>query len=309
MNAALVEQVKSLQRSDPSAKEFWGSYTTSQGGGTRDPNKHTAEFLQGFIDQYNAGGAAAFQGMGAGAMGGAMGAGGWGGGDDGSVEGLAAKVKEMQRSNANAKEQWTAFTDLNGAGRRDPSKHTPEFLQGFIDHIQSGHQINPSAAAGNMENPGLGDAFKLLQKKSESFKNHWRQFCTTQGGGRFDPSKHDTAFHMCFIEHISSLASGGAGSAYQGGGMGGGGMMGPMGASAAPFKMMRNDSGMGMGMGASGDPMKDGLINRVKAFQRAGTEQKELWATYVDTYLGGARDPTRHDASTLHEFCTNHGVP
>merc|ERR1740123_2605760 len=27
------------------------------------------------------------------------------------------------------------------------------------------------------------------------------------------------------------------------------------------------------------------------------------------TYLGGGLDPSRHDAATLHEFCTNHEVP
>merc|ERR1712217_321241 len=65
---------------------------------------------------------------------------------------------------------------------------------------------------------------------------------------------------------------------------------------------------MGMGAG-SGDPVKDALANRVKAYQRLGTEQKELWSLYADTYLGGVRDPSRHDANTLNEFCVNHEVP
>merc|ERR1719343_777975 len=60
---------------------------------------------------------------------------------------------------------------------------------------------------------------------------------------------------------------------------------------------------------SSGDPLKDSLVQRVKNFQRIGNDQKELWAMYADTYLGGARDPARHETATLHEFCVNHHVP
>merc|ERR1740123_478389 len=72
---------------------------------------------------------------------------------------------------------------------------------------------------------------------------------------------------------------------------------------------MRDSSGMGMGtMGAVGGA-HGALVQQVKGFQRMGPEQKELWATYVDTYYNGLRDPSRHETSTLQEFCTNHGVP
>merc|ERR1712050_495618 len=30
--------------------------------------------------------------------------------------------------------------------------------------------------------------------------------------------------------------------------------------------------------------------------------QKDLWGSFADTYLQGARDPARHDAATLQEF-------
>merc|ERR1711933_442417 len=61
--------------------------------------------------------------------------------------------------------------------------------------------------------------------------------------------------------------------------------------------------------GSGGGDNKEKLVARVKAFQKEGTEQKELWGCYADTYLGGMRDPSRHDASTLKEFCDNHGDP
>merc|ERR1740121_3617157 len=54
---------------------------------------------------------------------------------------------------------------------------------------------------------------------------------------------------------------------------------------------------------------KDSLVMRIKQFQNLGPEHKELWCAYCDTYLGGTRDPARHDEATLNEFCVNHGVP
>merc|ERR1719343_1906037 len=198
----LAAKVKEVQRSGPQAKEAWSAYTTLHGQGTRDPSKHTAEFLQGFLDNFNAG---MIDTSGAGA--GPLGAAGWGG--DSSQEMLVARVKELQRTNPTAKEQWVAFTDLNGAGTRDPSKHPSDFLQGFIDHVNSGHQIAPQAAPGMGENPTLADAFKAMQKKSANFKNAWQQFCMQSGGGRFDPTKHDTSFHMAFLDSICALAIGG----------------------------------------------------------------------------------------------------
>merc|ERR1719414_2274896 len=74
---------------------------------------------------------------------------------------------------------------------------------------------------------------------------------------------------------------------------------------------MKDSSGMGLGAGGcgGGGGEKDQYVQQIKNFQRQGTEQKELWGAYADTYLGGVRDPSRHDLSTLQEFCFNHNVP
>jgi hypothetical protein len=48
----LVASVKSLQRSDP---EAWFKYTAEYGENTRDPKKHTTQFLKNFLQQYNDG--------------------------------------------------------------------------------------------------------------------------------------------------------------------------------------------------------------------------------------------------------------
>merc|ERR1711953_175439 len=97
-----------------------------------------------------------------------------------------------------------------------------------------------------------------------------------------------------------------------GNGFGGGGMKSKGGrqwgaddadAGAPPFKKAR------AGGADTGDPQKDELINRIKAFQRGGQEQKEAWWNYCDTHLGGNRDPARHDVNTLEDFAVCHGVP
>merc|ERR1719323_1972822 len=79
------------------------------------------------------------------------------------------------------------------------------------------------------------------------------------------------------------------------------------GGAEMPLKRMRGADSMAVGMGNGG--MKEALVAQVKQFQRMGTQQKDLWGTYADTYLQGVRDPSRHDAATLHEFCVNHHVP
>jgi len=207
---------------------------------------------------------------------------------DDSAEGLIEQVKNLQKNDKAAKEQWDAFTDLEGKGVRDPKRHTPEFLQAFLTHLSSGGRLAPSPEA------DLTQAIKTLQKKCTPFKNVWAQFCAMNGGGMNDPAKHDGNFHMKFFEALSQ-AAGGGGMAMAGGG-------------DNPMKRMKTASGMGMGTSFGGGP-KEALVNRLKAFQRSGNDQKELWATYADRFLGGVRDPSRHDAPTLEEFCTNHGVP
>lgn len=205
---------------------------------------------------------------------------------DASQESLVDQIKQIQRADPNAKEQWGAFTDMQGKGVRDPARHTPEFLQDFLTHLSSGGRLAPAPQA------DLSKTIKALQKSGPQFKQAWANFCMMQGGGRNDPAKHDDAFHLKFFEALAQQAA-----------MSMGGDMSAMAGAGAK----RDASGMIVGMGG-GSP-KDMLVNRLKAYQRSSPDNKELWATYTDTYLGGVRDPNRHDEATLTEFCDNHGVP
>merc|ERR1712146_586801 len=93
------------------------------------------------------------------------------------------------------------------------------------------------------------------------------------------------------------------------GGMGMGGMGGMMGNGMGGMKGGKGGSGGGFKRKEApntGDANKDELINRIKAFQRSDPSQKEQWWNYCDTHLSGNRDPARHDAETLEDFCVCH---
>merc|ERR1712060_935520 len=98
-------------------------------------------------------------------------------------------------------------------------------------------------------------------------------------------------------------------------GMGGNQMGKGMGGMGMDESSMGKGMGSGMGKGMkrphvdTGDPEKDELVSRIKAFQRESDENKQAWWNYCDTHLGGNRDPARHDANTLEDFTLCHRVP
>jgi len=210
-------------------------------------------------------------------------------------ESLVAQMKDLQRNNSSGKEQWNMYVEANGGekrDKRDPSKHDASFLQAFLLQLHSGALSTPAAGGGGAASAGgqgaMCETIKLMQKQSPLFRETWAGFTAMNGcSNRNDPAKHDPSFHAKFFESLVGGFGAGAG--------------GP------PMKRMRD--GFGMGVATSGDPMKDNLVSKVKAYQRMGEEQKGLWGQYADIYLGGVRDPAKHEASVLTEFCENHGVP
>jgi len=253
-------------------------------------------------------------------------------------EALVMSVKEMQRNDPAARESWAQYTDWMGQGRKDPAKHTAEFLNAFLVHLQSGQRVPAAAvAAGSEDVSSLVEIIKVMQKKSQPFRNAWTQFCKEFGNGTNDPNKHDMTYIVKFFELISDQASksgdgmgtpGPMARAMSGGKGSWGAGPGPIGSMptkpppawgaagyAEPLqKRMRDNSGASLGTswstGANLVPgTKEYLVAQVKAYQRLGEQQKELWGVYADTYLGGVRDPARHDGASLQEFCANHGVP
>lgn len=145
--ANFVDFIKLGQRQSQSWKNAWQTYCTNYGTGKADPAGYPQAFITGFIEFA---GNQAMNSMG-GATGGPMqGAfdepnpkrqrvmgpgpmipGAFNGGDP-QKNGLVNQIKELQRSNPQAKESWWQFCDTTLGGVRDPNKHDADTLKVFL---------------------------------------------------------------------------------------------------------------------------------------------------------------------------------
>eukprot|EP00416_Gambierdiscus_australes_P038335 CAMPEP_0171107430 /NCGR_PEP_ID=MMETSP0766_2-20121228/66797_1 /TAXON_ID=439317 /ORGANISM="Gambierdiscus australes, Strain CAWD 149" /LENGTH=222 /DNA_ID=CAMNT_0011568731 /DNA_START=76 /DNA_END=744 /DNA_ORIENTATION=- len=222
------------------------------------------------------------------------------------MDDLVAQIKDLQRNEPGAKEQWWAYCDALGQGVHDPAKHPSSFVQTFIDNHKAGQRFEaatPTGGGGGGADPHmLALLCKEGQRKSPHWKTTWAQYCMSYGGGRNDPEKHDMSFLVGFLDYVGqrgmmALTAGGASLADLGGPAAKRARTGPAGPAGPSAR------------GYFNAPEKDGLVARLKAFQRSSEEAKELWGSYCDQHLGGVRDPARHDSATLQQFCANNNVP
>lgn len=146
--AALVEQIKSIQRSDPDSKQAWWDYCDTNLGGVKDPNRHDATVLNEFVSAY--GGSAATNTKPRRSMAPVSSAGGgwgpypmatWGYGAypsmwaTGGGCSLQDFVKTGQRHSGPWKAAWQTYCVLYGSGFNDPAKYDESFIVGFIDYV------------------------------------------------------------------------------------------------------------------------------------------------------------------------------
>ena len=156
----LVQQIKNMQRIDPTFRQTWWDFCESQLGGVRDPNRHDESVLGTFLEQYNSGAIAPSpyraeeewwnKGKGKGKGGGGGGGGNYGqnsvfsgGGYDMGAQGwgmmmgasLSDMVKTGQRASYHYRTAWTIYCALYGAGKNDPARHEEKFIRGFIDYL------------------------------------------------------------------------------------------------------------------------------------------------------------------------------
>jgi len=105
------------------------------------------------------------------------------------------QLKEMQRHDPVAREQWWAFADNYGGGVRDPARHPIAFLHEFQQRFAHGERFQSTR-------PTLADLIKEGQRKAPSFKEAWLRYCALFGNGFKDPSKHDDAYINGFLDYI-----------------------------------------------------------------------------------------------------------
>lgn len=209
-----------------------------------------------------------------------------------------AQIKDMQRHDQTAKEQWYAYCEAYGNNVRDPAKHDHVFIESFITQYNNGARLEYKEGA------VLQQMIKLGQKKSQHWKAIWEQYCqskpSSEGKPLFDPAKHDSTFLEGFFDFIGKQALG-MNAVMQGSPM-------PQLTGEPPNKRMRDSGGNAQGMTYGGDPVKDQLVNSVKAFQRRGEAERDIWQTYCDSEMGGVRDPSRHDSQALQQFADLNGI-
>merc|ERR1711862_707719 len=60
---------------------------------------------------------------------------------DSADNGLHATIKEMQKTDPEARLQWIAYVTEHGEGNRDPARHDDDFIQAFLDQYESGERM------------------------------------------------------------------------------------------------------------------------------------------------------------------------
>jgi len=157
--ADLVEKIKTLQRTDPAAKQAWWDYCDHHLEGAKDPNRHEADTLHDFLTNYENGGSV---GKGKGRYRSIIPARAPGpsrpsnrfnppSGHNLAMEirnlarpiaatphlasPLVDSVKTGQRSSSHFKHAWHTYCTMYGHGMYDPAKHEESFVKSFLDYM------------------------------------------------------------------------------------------------------------------------------------------------------------------------------
>jgi len=297
----LPDVVKNLQRTVPEGREQWVAFVTMHGENTLDPARHSHAFLQMFLTQFHT--AQCMQASPR-SLPAALGS-----TDLGSstqklkrpkpipdrrresevliskmvASRLVEEVKELQRKSPEARQHWIQYVDLLGERAFDPSKHSIDFLKGFLFHYQSEE---------DSETQHIKDLVRASRKTSQSWKTMWRKYCQMHGGGKLDPSRHGAEFHAAFTDFVAASAMSTLGDASHGS---------PVpryhtGAGAAPSA--RTHAVVPVGA----DARICQLAQRVKEYQKQGLEEGVMWDTFCDGTASGVKDPFCHHAASLQRF-------
>jgi len=129
--------------------------------------------------------------------------------DDEERADLSARVKQLQRDSEDGKQQWWAFCDAEGfSNRRDPNRHTADFLRRFFEArrdgmIPAGRALAapPHEADPEMHKIWVG-RIKQAQRSSPEQKQKWERYCDMWGGCVRDPQRHDSNFLRRFFDEF-----------------------------------------------------------------------------------------------------------
>jgi len=306
--AALVDQIKSIQRSDPEAKQQWWDYCDQNLGGVKDPNRHDASVLEEFL---------AAQGS-------------------GSLDGGSSPRPQKRRQDSD-----DGFYGKGGYGGPRGSGYGYGHQQHGYDGGYGYPPMPPPGfdgwggypnygghwgGGGSATDVGLAEMIKMGQRKSSHWKAAWQAYCIKFGNGFSDPHRYDDPFLVDFLDYIGQLVLQDVGptppqvppmlsEAPIGSGLKRGAPVGSSGAPMPPPAKRQNTGGgdqrrggynSGSAYSPAGDIDKAELVDRVKSLQRSDPAAKEAWWSFCDEFQGGIKDPNRHDSSTLLKFLQGH---
>mmetsp|Transcript_115456 Transcript_115456/g.337684 ORF Transcript_115456/g.337684 Transcript_115456/m.337684 type:complete len:407 (+) Transcript_115456:95-1315(+) len=252
-HADLVQSLKQWHRGKPRNANAWRTYCEEHGDGSYDPSRYTAAFLRGALLE----------------LAGGREEGGGGGGWEEAP--LAEQVREWQRASLVHTLAWRQYCDERGGdGNYDPARYDAGFLRRAAAVLSIASA--PSAPSGAGHTSLVGEV-KALQRASVANTEAWRQFCDEEGGGHYDPGRHDAEFLQAALEHLSEPMS----------------QQTSVGAARTQSRSR----------GAQGAGYDGPLTERVKALQRSSTSVANSWREYCDTEGDGSYDPSSYEASFL----------
>lgn len=291
--AALVEQVKAIQRSGGEAKQAWGDYCDTHLGGFRDPNRHDATVLAEFVAAYSSG-----------------------------------QLLSTQKP-APPRPATTVGVLPNSGAATDWAALGAQAAASLYGSYASAAAAVGSPAAASLASAGaastagrLQEFVKTGQRQSIGWKTAWQSFCTLYGNGFSDPAKVEESFIKSFMDYAAGLASADLANlaAEQGitldaSGLAAGAAPGkrPLGESSLP-PAKRHAVGAGpsptpaqVSASAVSDPEKAHLVEKVKMLQRSNADAKDAWTSYCEEHSRGIRDPARHEKDILQQFLATYG--
>jgi hypothetical protein len=121
---------------------------------------------------------------------------------------LVAAIKLVQK-NPGLKEQWTNYVASAGHKFNDPSRHSQEFILAFLIQAASAvsacpgfDEVVPSLEAAGLRSV-LGSLIKTGQKKSETWKTSWQQYCDEHANGFKDPNRLGLTLLFSFLQSVA----------------------------------------------------------------------------------------------------------
>eukprot|EP00928_Gymnodinium_smaydae_P090612 TRINITY_DN74398_c0_g1_i1.p1 TRINITY_DN74398_c0_g1~~TRINITY_DN74398_c0_g1_i1.p1 ORF type:complete len:632 (+),score=159.38 TRINITY_DN74398_c0_g1_i1:97-1992(+) len=184
---------------------------------------------------------------------------------------MVAKIKELQRSNADARQRWLVFCETHGSKKHDPNAHEATFLATFLQALASGilPTVAPQMTARDYLAAGkdaLVGRVKEIQRTEHVAKHQWVAYCEGAGHRKHDPKVHDESFLFGFLQSLE--------------------------AGSLPLPVA----------GSAPQQSKQNLSARISRIRHEEPEGNEQWISYCESHGFPKHDPKLHEDSFLATF-------